>query len=75
MDITYMQEVLNVYSYPLMEYTGFDTGIVYGVVKMTAATLLGEIVCLHQCTNNTLKYVHTNSKYGNLVAIPASDTQ
>ena len=69
-----MKEVFHVSSYTILESMGFDTDISDGVVKMTAATLLGEIVCLHQCTNNTLKYVHTNSKYGNLVAIPASDT-
>ena len=42
---------------------------------MRAATLLGEIVRLHQQTKNPLKYVHTNSKYEHLVAIPASKTQ
>ena len=74
MDIPSVKEVFHVSSYTILESMGFDTDISDGVVKMTAATLLGEIVCLHQCTNNTLKYVHTNSKYGNLVAIPASDT-
>ena len=54
---------------------GFDTGISSGVAKMWAATVLKEIVCLHQRTKNMLKYVHTNSNYGHLVAIPASDTQ
>ena len=51
---------------------GFDTAIFDGVAKMRAATILGEIVSLHQCTKNPLKYVHTNSKYAHLFAIPAS---
>ena len=42
---------------------------------MRAATLLGEIVRLHQRTKNPLKYVHKNSKCGHLVEIPSSDTQ
>ena len=63
------------YSYPLMEYTGFDTGIFYGVVKMRAATILGDIFRLHQFNKNPLKYVHTNSKYKNIFAIPDSSTQ
>ena len=50
----------------------FDTGIYDGVKKMRASTLLGEIVRLHQRTKDPLKYVHTNSEYGNLVSIPAS---
>ena len=52
---------------------GFDTDISAGVAKMRAATLLGEIVCLHQHTKNPLNYIHRNSKYGHLVVIPASD--
>ena len=62
-------------SYPLIEYMVFDTDIYDGVTKMRAATLLGEIVRLHQHTKDPLKYVHKNSKYGNLFAIPASYTQ
>ena len=54
---------------------GFDTAISNGVKKIRAATLLGDIVRLRQCTKNLLKYVHINSNYGHLVAIPASDTQ
>ena len=54
---------------------GFDTDISDGVSKMRAATLLGGIFCLHQCTKNPMKYVHTNSKYGHIVSIPDSDTQ
>ena len=53
----------------------FDTDIYDGVAKMRAATILGEIVRLHQCTKTPLNYVHQNSKYGHLVAITASDTQ
>ena len=75
MDIPAVEEVLNVSSYPLLEYVGFDTDIYDGVAKMRAAAPLGDIFHLHQCTKNPLKYVHTNSKYGNLVAIPDSDTQ
>ena len=62
-------------SYPLLESMGFGTDISDGVAKMRSATLLGEIVCLHQHTKNPLRYVHTNSKYGHLVAIPDSDNQ
>ena len=54
---------------------GFDNDISDGVAKIRAATLLGEIVRLHQRTKNLLKHVHTNSKYGHLVAIPDYDTQ
>ena len=42
---------------------------------MRAATLLGDIVGLYQCTKNMLNYVHKNSKYGHLVAITNSETQ
>ena len=42
---------------------------------MGAPTLFGDIFRLHQCTKKPLKYVHTNSNYGHLVSIPASDTQ
>ena len=54
---------------------GFDNDISDRVAKIRAATLLGEVVRLHQRTKNLLKHVHTNSKYGHLVAIPDSDTQ
>ena len=54
---------------------GFGTDIYDGVAKMRASTLLGDIVCLHQRTKTPLKYVHKNSKYGHLVAIPAYDNQ
>ena len=54
---------------------GFQIYVSDGVAKMRAAILLGDIVRLHQRTKNLLKYVHIKSKYGNLVAIPASDTQ
>ena len=54
---------------------GFDTDISGGVAEMRAATLLEEIIRLHQCNRNTLNFVHTNSKYGNLVVIRDSDTQ
>ena len=75
MDIPAVEEVLNVSSYPIIEYMGFGTDISDGVAKMMTATLLGEIFRLHQHTKNPLKYAHKNSKYGHLVAIPASDTQ
>ena len=52
---------------------GFDTDIYDGVAKMRAYTLLEEIVCLYQNTKNPLKYFHTNSKYGQLLAIPYYD--
>ena len=54
---------------------GFDTDISDGVTKMRAATILGDIVRLRQRTKNLMKYVHTNSNYGHIVAIPASGTQ
>ena len=54
---------------------GFDNYIYDGVVKMRAATLLGDIVHLHQRTKDPMKYVHTNSNYRHLVAITDSDTQ
>ena len=70
-----MEEVAHVSSYPLLESMGFDTGISDGFVKKRAATLLVEIVRLHQCTKNPLKFFHTNSKYGNLVEITDYDTR
>ena len=54
---------------------GFDTDISDGVAKMRAATLLGDIVRLHQRTKNPLKYVHANSKYWHIVAITDSDAR
>ena len=54
---------------------GFDAYISDGVAKMRAATLLGEIVRLHQRTKNLLNYFHTDSKYVHLVAIPDPGTQ
>ena len=60
MDIPAVKQVLHVSSYPMIEYTGFDTGIYDGVSKMRAATLLGDIVRLHQRTKSKLKCVHTN---------------
>ena len=62
-----VEEVFHVTSYPLPESMGFDTNIYDGVTIMRAATLLVDIVRLRQCTKNTLKYVHTKSKYGHLV--------
>ena len=70
-----MEEVLHVSSYPMIESMGFCTDISDGVSKLRASTLLGDIVLLRQFTKNTLKYVHTQSKYGHMVAIPDSDTQ
>ena len=75
MAIPYVEEFFHVSSYPLIESMGFYTDISDEVAKMRAATLLEEIVCLHQLTKNMLKYVHKNSNYGHLVSIPASDTQ
>ena len=75
MPIPDVEEVLNVSSYPLLEYIGFDTDIYDGVAKMRAATILGEIVRLHQRIKNPLKYIQRNSKYGHLFAIPDYDTQ
>ena len=60
MDIIAVEEFFHVSGYPLLESMGFDTDISDGVTKMRAADRLGEIVRLHQCTNNPLKYVHTN---------------
>ena len=54
---------------------GFYNDISDGVAKMRAATLLVDIFRLHQHTKNSLKYVHTNSKYGHLSALQAYDTQ
>ena len=54
---------------------GFDTDISDGVAKMRSATILGGIFRPHQRTKNPLNYFHTNSKYGNSVAIRDSDTQ
>ena len=42
---------------------------------MRAATILVYIVCLHQCTKNTLKYVHTKSKCGHIFVMPYYFTQ
>ena len=75
MAIPEVEEFLHVYSYPMTESMGFDTDISDGVAKMRAATLLGEIVRLRQCTKNPLRYVHTNSNYGHIVAMPDYDTQ
>ena len=75
MDIPSVEEVSHVSRYPLLEYMGFDTDDSGGVAKMRASTLLVEIDCLHKRTKNRLKYVHANSKYGHLFAIPYSYTQ
>ena len=58
--ITAMEEVVHVSSYPVLEYMCFDTGLTDGFTKMRAATLLGDIVHLHQCTKNLLNFVHKN---------------
>ena len=75
MAISDLEKVPHVSSYPMLESMGFDTDISDGVEKMRAATILGEIICLHQRTKNPLKYVHKNSMYGHVVTIPYSDTQ
>ena len=51
MDIPGLEEVFHVSSYPLIESMGFDTDISYGVAKMRAATILGDIARLHLHTN------------------------
>ena len=66
------EDFLHISSYPLLKYMGFGTGISDGVAKVMTATILVEIVLLHHHTKNPLKYVYTNSKYGHLVAMPAS---
>ena len=71
----YEEKFLHLSSYPLLESMGFYTDISDGVAKIRAATILGDIVRLDQRTEKLLKYVHTNSNYGRIVAIPASDTQ
>ena len=53
----------------------FNTDIYDEVTRMRAANLLGDIARLHQPTKIMLIYFQTNSKYGNLVAIPDYDTQ
>ena len=75
MDIQAVKKFYCVYSFPLLESIVFDTDIYDGVAKMRAATLLGEILRPHQQTKNPLKYAHTDSNYGHLVAIPTSETQ
>ena len=75
MAIPDVEGVLRVSSYPLLESMGFDTYISDEVAKMRAATLLGEIIRLHQHTKNPLKYVHINSKCGHIVEIPGFDNQ
>ena len=74
MTISAVEEVSRVSSCPMLESMVFDTDIYDGVAKMSAATILGEIVRLNQHTKNTLNYVYTNLKYGHLVAVPASET-
>ena len=75
MDVPTMEEVSHVSSYPLPESMCFYTNISDGVAKMRAAILLVDNVRLHQRNKNPLNYFHTNSKYGNSVAIRDSDTQ
>ena len=75
MAISAVEDVLHVSIYPLIESMGSDTGISDGVAKRSAANILGDIFCLHQFNKNPLKYVHTNSKYGLIFAIPAAGTQ
>ena len=74
LDIPAVEEIYRVSGYPLLEYMVFDTDISVEVTKMRADDLLEEILCLHQRTKNMPKYVHTDSDYCHLVAIPASDT-
>ena len=75
MDIPDLELVYHVSSYALLVYVGFDTDKYDGVAKTRSAILLRYIVHLHQRTKNPLNYVHSNSKYGHIVAIPDSDTQ
>ena len=74
MDISYVKKIAHVSCYIIMEYMGFDTGLYKGVAKIRVATLLGDIICLHQCTKTVMNYFHTNSKYGNFVSITVSET-
>ena len=75
MAIPSVGKVLHVSSYPLIESMSFDTAVSGGVAKLRVATILGDIFRLIQLTKHLLKYVHTNSNYGHLVEIPASDTK
>ena len=52
----------------------FYTHIYDEVAKMMSATLLEDILRIHQLTKNPLNYVHTNSKYGCIVVILDSDS-
>ena len=72
--IIVVEEFFHVSRYPLLESMGFDTDISDVVTKIREATLLGDIFRLHQLTNNPLKYVNKNSKYGHIVVISDSDT-
>ena len=71
MSLPNLGEVTNVYRYHLLEYIGFGTGIYDRDKKMRVATLLGDILRLHQCTKNSLKYVYKISHCGHVVAIPS----
>ena len=73
MDITAAERVLHVSSYPMIASMGLDSDMSDEVANMRSATLLGDIACFHQHTKNSLNYVHTNSKYEYIVAIPAAD--
>ena len=75
MDIPAVEKVSYVSIYPMLQFMDFDTDISDEVAKIRSTTLLGEILHLHQRTENTLKYVHTNLKNGNLVAIPCYETR
>ena len=48
MAIPDVEECFHVSSYPMLESTGLNTDVSYRVAKMRVATLLGEIVRLHQ---------------------------
>ena len=50
MAIPAVKEVSSVSSYPLLEYMDFNSDIYDRVEKVRAATLLGDIVRLHQRT-------------------------
>ena len=64
--ITELEEVAHVYSYTILKYIGFDTGIFDGVTKIKAATIFGDISRLHKFTKNKVMYVQKTQIMGTL---------
>ena len=62
MDVPAVEEVLHVYSYPLLEYMGFNTDISDGVKKMRAATVL-SLGLHHKCLLFTIVRDHKQFIY------------